>query len=49
MQTILAHLTHSPIYAKMGAWLPGARAWAAMYLDRDCSYSFIFTLKYEDN
>ena len=31
-----AHLAHSPIYAKMGAQLLGARAWTAMYLDRGC-------------
>ena len=31
-----AHWTHSPIYAEMGEQLLGARAWAAMYLDRDC-------------
>ena len=36
MQTILTHLAHSPIYAEMGARLLGARAWAAIYLDRGC-------------
>ena len=35
--TTLAHLAHSPIYAKMGARLLDARAWAAMYLNRDCT------------
>ena len=32
-QLIQTTLAHSPIYAKRGA-----RAWAAMYLDRDCTY-----------
>ena len=39
MQTTLAQLAHSPIYAKMGARLLGAHAWTAIYLDRNCSFS----------
>ena len=35
-----AHLEHSPIYAKMGA-----RAWAAMYLDRGCTAMTFFYRK----
>ena len=43
-EAYLASLAHSPIYLKMGARLLGARAWVAMYLDRDCilKYSNIF-------
>ena len=41
MQTTSAHLAHSPIYVKMGARLLGARAWMAIYFDRDCILKYL--------